>query len=145
MPRVVIDTNVLISGPINPTGTPGRIVAAILDGRVELIVTAELAAELVDVITRPRLAPRLDDDVLGALLELIWPALPDVEIEVDIDVDLRDPDDRVVLAAAIAGAADAIVTGDRDLLDDEGVVRWLAHRGIALLTPTHLLEGTPSR
>lgn len=136
MPRVVVDTNVVISGLINPAGTPGRVVAAMLDGRLEAVVTPALAGELVDVVGRPRLAPRIDDDTVGALLELVWPSLPSVEI----DVDLRDVDDRIVLAAAIAGDAEAIVTGDRDLLADEGVVAWLAARGIALLTPADLLD-----
>lgn len=136
MPRVVVDTNVVISGLISPAGTPGRVVAAILDGRVVAVITPALAAEIVDVVERPRLAPRIDDDTVGALLELVWPGLPAVEI----DVDIRDVQDRIVLAAALAGDAEAIVTGDRDLLADEGLVAWLAARGIAVLTPADLLD-----
>jgi putative PIN family toxin of toxin-antitoxin system len=41
----------------------------------------------------------------------------------------RDPDDAVVLGAAIAGPCDAIVTGDRDLLD------LVTHREIAIVSP----------
>jgi predicted nucleic acid-binding protein len=65
-------------------------------------------------------------------------------LEVDVDVELRDPGDRIVLAAAVAGAADAVVTGDRGLLD-EGVIPWLAGRGIALVTPTELLDELPGQ
>ena len=46
----------------------------------------------------------------------------------------RDPDDDVVLAAAVAGGADRIVTGDRDLLD-LGV-----YEGIQIVTPRQFLE-----
>ena len=41
----------------------------------------------------------------------------------------RDPDDDLVLGTAIAGRCDAIVTGDKDLLD------LVAHRGIAIVSP----------
>lgn len=144
MPRVVIDTNVVISGLINPTGAPGRVVAAMLDGRLTAVVTPELAGEMADVVARPGPATRIDDDTVGALLELVWPGLPAVQI----DVHIRDVGDHIVLAAAVAGDAEAIVTGDRDLLADETLVAWLAERGIAVLTPTDLLarlgpEGSP--
>lgn len=134
MPRVVVDTNVVISGLINPAGTPGRVVAAILDGRVVAVITPALAAEMVDVVERPHLSPRIDEDTVGALLELVWPGLPAVEI----DVDIRDVEDRIVLAAALAGDAEAIVTGDRDLLDDAELGEWLTARGIEVITPAEL-------
>ena len=45
-----------------------------------------------------------------------------------------------MVAAALAGAADAIVTGDSDLLADEALRRWLAERDVEVLTPVVLLE-----
>ena len=48
--------------------------------------------------------------------------------------DCRDPDDNPVLECALAGAAIAIVTGDRDLLDLH------PYRGISILTPRQFLE-----
>lgn len=65
------------------------------------------------------------------LLELVWPALPDV----DVEVTLRDPADGIVVDAAIAGRADVIVTGDRDLLDNVELGEWLARRGMSVVTP----------
>ncbi len=53
---------------------------------------------------------------------------------------LRDVDDRIVVEAAVAGAADAIETGDKDLLDDADLVAWLPDRGISVITPSDLLE-----
>jgi putative PIN family toxin of toxin-antitoxin system len=108
-----------------------------LDGRVEAIVTPALLDELLDVISRPRLAKyEIDDDVVGAILELAWPGMPGVAIEAA----LRDVDDRIVVEAAVAGAADAIVTGDKDLLDDTDLVAWLTARGISVITPADLLD-----
>jgi predicted nucleic acid-binding protein len=62
--------------------------------------------------------------------------LPDVEI----DFAPRDPDDAAVVSSAVVGRADAIVTGDRGLLDDAELRVWLGERGIELLTPAELLE-----
>jgi predicted nucleic acid-binding protein len=61
--------------------------------------------------------------------------LPNVEI----DLTVRDPDDAAVISAAVAGAADAIVSGDKDLHDDDAVLAWLAARGIEALIPVQLL------
>ena len=45
-----------------------------------------------------------------------------------------------MVEAAVAGAADAIETGDKDLLDDADLVAWLTDRGISEITPSDLLE-----
>lgn len=122
---------------IAPAGSPGRIVAAILRGQVEAVITTALLDELLDVIGRPQLARyEIDDDVVGAILELVWPALPRVGVEVA----LRDVDDEIVVEAAIAGAAEIIVTGDKDLLGDADLAAWLTPRGISVITPAALLE-----
>jgi len=113
------------------------VLAAMLNGRVDTIVTPALLDELLDVITRPRLDRyEIDDGVVGAILELVWPAMPGVGIQAV----LRDVDDRIVVEAAVAGAADAIVTGDKDLLDDADLVAWLKQDGILIITPAQLLE-----
>jgi predicted nucleic acid-binding protein len=70
------------------------------------------------------------------LLVVIGPLLPDV----DVAIELRGPDDAPVVAAAVAARADGIVTGDRDLLDDQALRAWLAERAVVVLTPAEVLE-----
>jgi putative PIN family toxin of toxin-antitoxin system len=101
------------------------------------VISWELAAEVRDVLARPKLR---DYDVSGQdvrdLFSLISTDLPSV----DVEVELRDPDDAAVVAAAVAGGADAIVTGDRDLLDNADLRAWLRDRSILILTPAELVE-----
>ena len=104
---------------------------------LEVVISWDLAAELRDVLGRPKLRDyEVSGDDVRDLLSLIAAGLPSV----DVEVELRDPDDAAVVAAAIAGGAEAIVTGDRDLLDNRDLRMWLRDRGIDILTPRELAE-----
>ncbi|WP_310449697.1 putative toxin-antitoxin system toxin component, PIN family [Sulfuritalea sp.] len=118
--RVVLDTNVLLSGIAYPASVPGRILAAWRHGSVEVLLSAFILDELRRVL--PRLAQRhgltaaeIDDlvDALSIQAELVEP-VP------GIDPELRDADDQPVLATLLAAiatsGADYLITGDKDLL-----------------------------
>jgi len=116
--RIVVDTNLLVSGVIS-AGLLRDLVNAAKSGEFELCTSEVLLAELLDVIGRGKFAARLAQagltpqgivDDLRALAVVVWPAsVPQVV--------LTDPDDDHVLAAALCGAADLIASGDkRDLL-----------------------------
>jgi putative PIN family toxin of toxin-antitoxin system len=118
--RVVLDTNVLLSGIAYPASVPGKILAAWRHGSVEVVLCTHILEELRRVL--PRLKPRhglnpaeIEDfvDILAIQAELIEP-LPDVEPS------LRDADDQPVLGALLAArktsGADYLITGDKDLL-----------------------------
>jgi hypothetical protein len=138
--RVVVDTNVWISGLIDPDGTPGHIIGAAVEGRIDPVVSWELVRELFDVLARPRIRRlRIEEQDIDDLFAAFGRLLPEVLVEVEI----RDPDDVAVVAAALAGKVEAIVTGDRDFLDDESLRSWLRERGIEVLTPRQLLEHLP--
>ena len=96
----------------------------------------QVAEELADVLRRPRLRRyEIEQQDIEDVFRLLAPALP----VADLDVPIRDPDDAPVVAAALAGAADVIVTGDTDLLSDDPLRAWLATRGIRVVTPVELL------
>ncbi len=118
--RVVLDTNVLLSGIAYPASVPGKILAAWRHGSVDVLLSAYILDELQRVLLRLAhrhglTAAEIGDfvDALSIQAEVIEP-LPGVE------PDLRDVDDRPVLgtllAATKSSGADYLITGDKDLL-----------------------------
>jgi len=118
--RVVLDTNVLLSGIAYPASIPGKIMAAWRFGSVDVVLSEFILDELRRVL--PRLANRhalsvaeIEDlvDILSIQAEIVEP-LPSHEPE------LRDENDQPVLgtllAAQRAQGVDYLVTGDKDLL-----------------------------
>ena len=98
--------------------------------------------EIAEVLSRPRFrASGIRPEHVRAVLLLLAPLLPDVEVALPV----RDADDLPVLASALAGGVDAIVTGDRDLLDDARLRALLLERGIEVLTPAEMLGRVSSR
>lgn len=113
--RVVLDTNVLVSGLAYPGGVPGRIVAAWREGGLEVVLSRYILDEMQRVLPRlPRisLSPAQIRDLVDSFM-----FLADVVEPSDTqDERLRDPNDQPVLATLLAGPADYLVTGDKDLL-----------------------------
>lgn len=108
--RVVIDTNVLVSGIINPHGAPGRIVDALLAQRISLLFDDRMMDEYREVLLRPAFSfPRADVDTL---LDFIEFASERISAVAAAGVLLPDADDLPFLEVAIAGSADALVTGN---------------------------------
>jgi predicted nucleic acid-binding protein len=94
------------------------------------------------VLRRPKLARYgLGEEDVREVLVLLAPLLPSVDVEVAI----RDPDDAPVVASALAGGVEAIVTGDVHLLDDPELRDWLAERGIDVISPAELMRRLPAR
>lgn len=125
--RAVLDTNLLVSGALTPTGVPGQVLRAWRDGAFALVMSPELAAEAADVLRRPTLTERFAmpsdvvDELLASLHAVAVPALPIDQLPVHC----RDPKDDKVLACALGARADYLVTGDADLAalrDDPALV-----------------------
>lgn len=118
--RIVLDTNVLLSGIAYPASVPGKIVAAWRYGSIEVLLSNYILDELRRVL--PRLSHKhglsvveIDDlvDILSIQAEVVEP-MPGLE------TDLRDVNDQPVLDTLISAltysGADYLITGDKDLL-----------------------------
>jgi putative PIN family toxin of toxin-antitoxin system len=111
--RVVVDTNVLISGLIFG-GLPRELVDAALDGAFLLITSPILLDELQDKLRDKFKFSKHDLRELTAdVRQCALIVTPSIFLSVIED----DPDDDRVLECALAGEADYIVSGDRHLLD----------------------------
>lgn len=113
--RVVLDTNVLVSGLAYPGSIPGRIVAAWRQGGLDVALSHYILDELALVLPRlPRIGmtPVEIRDLVDSLMFLV----DIVEPKGEQDADLRDPADQPVLLTLLAAKADYLITGDKDLL-----------------------------
>ena len=128
---VLLDTNVLISG-ILFRGLPRSLLERAIRGELDLVTSPSLLDELERILTDEfRFPPEVARMVRGELATLAEMVVPE-----EVPTVSRDPDDDQVLAAAVAGGARAIVTGDRDLLALE------TYRGITILSPAEFDAAT---
>jgi putative PIN family toxin of toxin-antitoxin system len=116
--RVVLDTNVLISGLLIPGGPPGKIVDLWIENKFTVVVSQALIEEFFYVLLRPkfkRVGTIIErQDLLMGLLEMensifVFPG-------VRLHVIEEDPTDNHVLECALEGKAQYIISGDTHLL-----------------------------
>ena len=112
--RVILDSNVLLGALISPHGPPDAIYRAWRAARFELITSAPQLDELRRASRYPKLRSILPAHRVGTMMNnlqrvVILESLPTLPAAIRVE----DPDDEFLLAMALAGDADFLVTGDR--------------------------------
>ncbi|MGC9333842.1 MAG: putative toxin-antitoxin system toxin component, PIN family [Anaerolineae bacterium] len=141
MIRAVLDTNLLVSYLL--THRPP--IATLIDHHLArddfvLVTAAELLAELDRTLGYPKLQRYYTDEERMRFVALIMALSEVVDLPISLEEETsiprisRDPDDDMVIACAVVGEADVIVTGDEDLLVLERA------GGIPILTARQFLE-----
>ena len=117
-PRLVIDTNVFVSGLISASGAPARILNAIRLNRAIHVVSDPIVEEYLRVLdySRIRRFKKISDEFIATIAAYLIYQTKRVELISSVRMS-RDPDDDMFLQTAIDGRAALLVTGDKaDLL-----------------------------
>ena len=107
--RVVLDTNVLVSGLLSPFGPPGVIVGLIAANRLNLCYDARLLAEYNEVLRRSAF-PFAEDEVAVLMTQIR--AGGELVAAAPLSVRLPDPDDEPFLEVAASAMVDFLITGN---------------------------------
>jgi putative PIN family toxin of toxin-antitoxin system len=111
--KVVLDTNVLISGLLF-TGETSRVVRWGKDRRIIPVITRETFEELRSVLHYPKFALRRQE--IRDIIEIeILPYFEVIDVVQSVRNVCRDPEDDKFIACAISAGVDYLVTGDQDL------------------------------
>lgn len=135
--RVVLDTSVVVAGLRTRYGAGNAVLQLVADRRLIALATPPLFLEYEEVLKRPEqrfvhgLAPDAVDEFLAELAVLTEP----VELHFKWRPQIRDPNDEMVLEAAINGHADALVTYNVADFELAG-----ARFGIQIIRPPDLLR-----
>ena len=107
--RVVLDTNVLVSGLLNRNGKPFQVLKLVLDGEIILLTDERIFSEYVEVLFRPVFRFPLAE--VSEILDLVK-RQGEPGVAIHLTAGLPDPDDAPFLEVAVSGEADALVTGN---------------------------------
>jgi len=129
--KVVIDTNVMVSGLLAPFGPAGEVVRIVSAGRLTLCYDARILAEYAEVLLRPKFpfTRGLVTDLLAHVR-----ATGSLVAAAPLRLRLPDPDDEVFLQVALSGSAACLITGN------------LRHfprgkrQGVMVVTPAEFLD-----
>lgn len=135
MLRIVADANVLVSAAIarSPQAPSVLTLDAALDGRIELVTSPLLLREIATVLARPRLQKYVSAEEATRLLADLAAQTILLDDPKDRPAVCRDPRDDYLVALATASGAEAVVTGDLDLLEIDP-----NQLSIEILTPRQL-------
>jgi len=134
--RCVIDTNVVISAILNPKGIPGKIIEAWFKHEFLAVTSEFLLQELRRVLHYPHIQriKLISENEINKFVHDIINISQLIEVSSAIDVVKKDATDNQVLATALDGQVNYIVSGDVHLLDLGDF------RGIKIVKPIEFLK-----
>lgn len=135
MRRITVDTNVLISA-LFWQGIPDRVIDIFKRQEALLLLSEDILAELERKLSSTKFASRIGAVAISpAEVVDTFRGMAEVTAPADVPEDtVRDPKDRMILACAVGGKADFIVSGDKDLTS------LTAYQGIPIVTPSAFLS-----
>jgi len=108
--KIVIDTNIIVSGLISPYGRPADILRLLLSGEVIICYDARIISEYRAVLHRPKFG--FDRCKIEVILDYIE-NFGEIVTAIPLKKSLPDPDDNPFLEVAISGQVNFLVTGNK--------------------------------
>ena len=129
--KIVLDTNVIVSGLLTPFGPSGKIVRMVSAGELILYIDARILSEYQEVLHRPKF--KFNKDHISILLDFIK-LYGQFVSSLPLKNCLPDPDDEPFLEVAIAGKVRSLITGN--------IVHYppSSREGIKIFSPSEFLE-----
>ena len=130
--KIVLDTNIVVSGLLSSQGNPAQVLTLALAGAVQACHDERILAEYAEVLARPRF--KFDPKRVREVLNKIETDGLAIDASEESNLNLPDTDDETFLAVALAASADFLVTGN--LADYPPNKR----RGCAVVSPAAFME-----
>jgi putative PIN family toxin of toxin-antitoxin system len=129
--KIVLDTNVLVSGLLSPNGPPAAVLRALLTERVTSCFDERIVSEYRDVLTRTKFS--FDRDLVEELIGFLE-AAGSPTLAAPLAVTLPDPWDQMFIEVAVSSNADFLVTGNLKHFPET------ARAGIRVVSPRAFLD-----
>ena len=129
--RIVLDTNVLVSGILSPHGPPAAVLRALLTERVTLCFDERILSEYRDVLTRDKFS--FDRELVKELVAFLE-AAGSATLAAPLSLSLPDAGDQMFIEVAVVSRADFLVTGNLKHFPDR------ARERVAVVSPREFLD-----
>jgi putative PIN family toxin of toxin-antitoxin system len=129
--KIVLDTNVMVSGLLTPFGPSGEIVRMIFSGELTLHIDARILSEYTDVLHRPKF--KFNKEHIGILINFIK-QYGQFTASSPLKNRLPDPDDEPFLEVASTGIVKSLITGNKKHYPSSVI------KGITIFSPSEFIE-----
>lgn len=134
--RIVIDTNVFVSGTISPKGAPRKVLDLARKGAFKVVTSLSINREILEVLHREHIYTKygLTETVIDDIAAFLYEGAVLTEDSYEVSRVKKDVDDNKFIACAMEGDAAYIVSGDDHLLD----IKY--YRGIQIVDAKRFLK-----
>jgi len=137
--RIVFDTNVIVSAILSKKSKPGRILEMAIQGKFLLVVSPYIWKEIERVFQYPKIVKELrqkniSPEDINEFLSILEDLSLTVPGNITVEAVKNDPSDNAIIACAVEGEADFIISGDHHLTDLE------AYRHTRIVNPETFLR-----
>lgn len=135
MISAVLDTNILASGTVTAATPPGQILERWLDRQFELVISEHIIDELERTLNKSYFQKHLTPNAIKAFIGLLQSKATMISITIKVKGIATHIEDDLVIAAAVSGKVDYLVTGDGPLIRKVD-----SYKGVRLISPNDFLE-----